>query len=264
VRAFLAYFRAGFRRWSTYRSATAAGAFTNSVFGLAKASLTVAAISSAGGHIAGYDAAAGATYAWWTQALLGPVNVFQWTELAERVRTGDIAVDLARPVDLQLSWLAADLGRAAYTFLPRGIPPLVVGALTFGLTGPSSVWPYLIGLLSIVAAAALSFAGRFAMNLSSFWLVEIRGLSTLYMVLLGVLCGLIIPVPWFPDWLLFLARCTPFPSMLQTPVDLMSGRVGGADALVALGIQLLWLAAFLLLGRRMLRAATHKLVVQGG
>jgi ABC-2 type transport system permease protein len=51
VRPYLAYLAAGFRRWSAYRLAAAAGAFTNSVFGLVKASITVAAIGAAGGTL---------------------------------------------------------------------------------------------------------------------------------------------------------------------------------------------------------------------
>ena len=120
----------GFRRWSTYRMATAAGAFTNTVFGFVRAAVVVATVGAAGGALAGYDATAAATYAWLTQALIAPVNVFGWQELALRVRTGDIAVDLSRPVDAQLAFLAADLGRAAFTMIPRGAPPMIAGALT--------------------------------------------------------------------------------------------------------------------------------------
>ena len=106
------------------------------------------------------------------QAFLAPVYVFGWNELALRVRTGDIAVDLARPVDLQLSWLFADLGRAAYSLLPRGIPPLLVGAVTFGLALPTSPWRWLLGLLSLTLAVAVSFCCRFAVNLAAFWRIE--------------------------------------------------------------------------------------------
>lgn len=264
MRTSLAFFAAGFRRWSAYRTATAAGAFTNSAFGLVKASITIAAIGAAGGTLAGYDARAGSTYAWLSQAFIAPVYVFGWDELAQRVRTGDIAVDLARPVDLQTSWLAADLGRAAFSFLPRGIPPLLVGAATFGLALPASVTPYVLGLVSLTLAVAVSFACRFALNLTAFWLLDVRGPVTLYVVASNILCGLVIPVHWFPPWLGTLAAATPFPSMLQAPVDVVSGRVLGVDALQTVGIQALWLAATLLLGRLVLARATTRLVVQGG
>ncbi len=40
---------AGFRRYATYRRATLAGAFTNTVFGVIKASILFAAADAAGG-----------------------------------------------------------------------------------------------------------------------------------------------------------------------------------------------------------------------
>ncbi len=255
---------AGFRRWSAYRAAAVAGAVTNSVFGLLRAAITVAAVGAAGGTIAGYSALDVATYTWLTQALIAPISVWVWAELADRVRTGDIAVDLARPVDLQLSWLAADLGRAAFVLLPRGLPPLAVGALTTGLALPSSGWSYLLGAVSVVLAVGISFAIRFAVNLSAFWLMDVRGVLTLQMVLSNILSGFIIPVAWFPARLGAIAAATPFPSMLQTPVDILSGRVAGVHALQVVALQCFWLVIMLAIGRLVLARATRRLVVQGG
>ena len=62
-------------------------------------------------------------------------------------------------MDLQLQYLAQDYGRAAFETLPRGLPPLAVGALTFGLTLPVSPWPYLLGgvlVMLVLASPALS------------------------------------------------------------------------------------------------------------
>ena len=53
------------------------------------------------------------------------------------IRTGDIAIDLYRPADLQMWWLAADLGRAAFQLLGRGVVPLAVGALAFDWRCPA-------------------------------------------------------------------------------------------------------------------------------
>lgn len=264
MRALLACFRAGFRRWSAYPSAAAAGAFTNSVFGLVKASISVAAVASAGGTLAGYDAGSIATYAWLTQALIGPVQVFTDVELAERVRSGDVVIDLGRPIDLQLSWLATDLGRAAFVLVPRGLPPLLVGALTFGLVLPTTALPYVLGAVSVVLAVAVSFACRFIVNLSAFWLLDVRGVVTLYLVASNVLSGLVVPVHWFPPWLGTVARLTPFPSMLQAPVDVLTARASGQAALGMLATQAGWLAATLLTGRVAMTLASRRLVVQGG
>lgn len=264
MRSLLAYAAAGFRRYAAYRSATLAGALTNTVFGVVKASITLAAIASAGGVIAGYDARQGATYSFLCQALIAPVAVFGSRELADRIRTGDIAVDLARPVDLQLSGLAADLGRAAYELLPRGLPPLLVGITFFGLALPHEVLPFALGAVSVVLAVAVSFACRYLLNLTAFWVVEMRGLLTLYTVGSNVLTGLVVPVHWFPGWMRTLATATPFPSMLQAPVDVISGRVMGWHSATTVATQAVWLAVMITAGRVVTARATRRLVVQGG
>ncbi|GIU87472.1 MAG: hypothetical protein KatS3mg009_1987 [Acidimicrobiia bacterium] len=71
--AHLALFRAGFRRWSSYRAAALAGVFTNTVFGFIRAGVLGAAVDAAG-PIAGYDRAAALTaaltYVWLAQGLI--------------------------------------------------------------------------------------------------------------------------------------------------------------------------------------------------
>ena len=259
-----AYLVAGFRRYSSYRAATIAGAFTNSMFGLVKASILLAAIAAnQGAAVNGFTAIRASSYAWFSQAFLSSVCLFVWPDLSQRIRSGDLAVDLARPIDLQVSMLAADLGRAAYSVLPRGLPPLAVGYFTFGLAIPTRPLTWLLGAVSLSLAVMISFACRFAVSLIAFWWIDIRGVLTLYTLASNLLCGLIVPVAWFPAWLRSIASATPFPSMLQAPVDTMLG-VGVEQSLTAIAVQCGWLAVTLGLGRLILRAATRKLVVQGG
>jgi ABC-2 type transport system permease protein len=250
----------GFRRYSAYRTAAVAGAFTNCVFGLIRSAVLMTVIATAGGALAGYDRTSAATYVWLGQALIASVNLFTWSDLALRIRTGDIAIDLARPADPMLSYLAADLGRAAFTLLPRGLPQLAIGALVTGLALPHAAAPYALGLASVTLATALSFACRWLVNLSAFWLLDLRGPMTLYLVLSNILCGLVVPVHWFPGWLAAIAAATPFPSMLQAPIDVLMGRSGWA----ALGVQALWLAGLLALGRALFALGARRLVIQGG
>jgi ABC-2 type transport system permease protein len=258
--------RAGFRRQSSYRLAMLAGVVTNIVFGFIRAAILFAALESAGGTLAGYTRDTMSTYVWLSQALIGAVNIggSGSTELSDRIRNGDVAVDFTRPVDVQGSYLAADLGRAAFTFLPRGLPTVAVGALTVGLALPSQIWPYLLGMVSVTLAVTISFLCAYAVNILGFWLVETRGLRSLYMVTSSFLAGLFVPVGLFPDWLSTLAHATPFPSIVQVPIDVISGHVNGMEAVKAVAVQCFWVALTCLVGRALTRAGRHKLEVQGG
>jgi len=264
ARAVLALVRAGFRRHTSYRAAILGGAATNSMFGLLRAGIVTATLASAGGHLGGYAAAGGIAYVWISQALVAPLQIFTWDDLAVRVRSGDLAVDLLRPVDLQLLYGAQDLGRALALTLPRGLPPLAVGALTFGLALPTDPRAYLFGLTAVVLGAGVSFACRYLVNLSAVWLLDVRGVLTLYVTVTGVLCGLVVPVRWFPPWLATVDAATPFPAMLQAPADILTGRVHGTAVAGVLAVQVAWLAAMLAAGQLVQRAAARRLVVQGG
>ena len=101
-------------------------------------------------------------------------------------------------------------------------------------------------------------------NLLAFWLVEIRGITLLWMITGGLLSGLYLPVPWFPDWLRTIAQWSPFPSMLQNPIDILAGRVVGTDIASAVATQVFWAGLLLGLGQVVLRAGRRRLEVQGG
>ena len=264
VRRYFELARAEFHRHSTYRLAIAAGVFTNTVFGFIKVGVLFAAVTAAGGDIAGYGYQQAATYVWLGQALLAPVAMYGWSEVADRVRTGEIAVDLARPVDLQLSYWARDLGRAALALPTRGLPPLVLGALLMGLAYPASWTAYPLGLVSVALGVSVSFLCRYGVNLISFWTLDVSGYLNLYVLALGLFSGFYLPVHIFPDWLLRIAYASPFPAMFQYPIDVLSGRVLGLEAVRLMGVQCLWLVALVLLTRLVLRRATRRLVVQGG
>jgi ABC-2 type transport system permease protein len=255
---------AGFRRYTSYRQATFAGAFTNTVFGVIKVSILFAAAASAGGVVAGYDRAALSTYTWLSQGMIAVVFIFAWTDVAQRVRTGDVAVDLMRPVHPIAAWLAEDLGRAGQACLVRFCAPMVVGGVIYGLRVPEQAATVPLFVASASLAVLVSFGGRVLVNLAAFWLLDVRGVVTLYVLASNVLSGILVPVAFFPGWLRTLAYLTPFPSLVQAPVDIGVERLTGLAALGALGMQAGWAAALLAAAALVLRRAERRLVVQGG
>ncbi|GAA1490332.1 ABC transporter permease [Brachybacterium sacelli] len=255
---------ASFRQYSTYRMATAAGVFTNTIFGLIRASIMIAAITTAGGELSGYTVAQAATYVWLGQALLAPIEAFGTREVSQRVHQGDVAVDLLRPTAFLGLYYAQKLGRSSFLLMGRGVPPLAVGALVTGLALPDDPLSYLLGAVSLLLAITVAFLGDMMVNLAAFWLLETRGLTVVYNAVMNLLSGFLIPILWFPDWLLTIARATPFPSMIQTPIDTLSGRVPPAEALPLVFTQVVWLAVLTLAAQLMLRAGVRSVEVQGG
>jgi ABC-2 type transport system permease protein len=264
VRPYALLVLAGFRQQSAYRLAALAGLVANTTFGFLKVAILLATVEAAGGELNGYDAGSMAAYIWISQGLLGSVNLFGRTEVAERIRTGDVVVDFLRPLDVQGAAVATEVGRNLFALLPRGIPSVLVGALVVGMTMPTSPLPYVLGLMSVLLGITVSVTTVYLVAATGFWLVETRGVQILYMVVSGFLAGLFVPISLFPAPLLALASATPFPSMLQYPVDVLSGRVEGVAALGLVAAQVAWLVATAALGHVLTRRGRHKLEVQGG
>lgn len=255
-----------FRRYSTYRAAMAAGAFTNTVFGVVL-TFTYLALWQASPGVGGYGTGEAVTFVWLGQALLATVIIFGGgvdDDLAERIRTGDIAIDLYRPTDLQAWWLAADLGRAAFMTLARGLPPTLFAVFVFDIHVPTDplVWAGFTG--SVLLAVVVSFALRFAVALSGFWLLDPRGVQTLEGTLAMFMSGMLLPITVFPPYLRDVAQVLPWAALRQVPSDVYLGRHSGVDLLGVLGFQAAWAVVLLTFGRVLLAFATRKVVVQGG
>lgn len=255
---------AGFRQQTAYLAAAMGGLVSNVTFGFLKAAILSATVVAAGGELGGYDAGQMLAFVWLGQGMLGLINVYGRDVLGERVRSGDIAVDFLRPLDLQAAGLATYLGQRLFSLLPRGIPSVLIGALVTGMTMPAQLTPYLLGGLSLLLAMAVSYGCVYILNILGFWLVETRGLQVTYSVVAGFFCGLYVPVSIFPAWLEAMARATPFPSMMMTPIDVLSGRVRGGEAVGLLAVQVLWLTVVLAVGHLLTRAGRRHLEVQGG
>ncbi|RMI32999.1 ABC transporter permease [Nocardia stercoris] len=241
-----------------------AGMVTNIVFGLVRASVMVAAVRATT-TFGGYNGTSIGAYVWLSQGLLGALGVMgPPLDIVDRIKNGDVAVDFLRPVDLQFFYLSTDFGRACCTLLLRGIPSAAAGLVTLQLVLPHGPAPYLLGTVSVALAVTISILLLFAVGLSGFWLIETRGIRLLYQIVATFLAGLFVPVHLFPSWLHTAAMLTPFPSLLQGPIDILSGRATGGVALAILAQQVVWAVLALALGRVLLRAGRRKLEVQGG
>lgn len=255
--------RRGYGRYAAYPGATVAGIWTNTSFGLLQ-SFILLALYEHRTDVGGWDESQTLTYVWLAQAMIATVYVFGWFEVALRIRSGDVATDLARPLDPLRYWLAFDLGRAVYHFAFRGVPPFVFALFVFDLNLPASPATWIAFSVSLALGVVVSFAYRFLYNLAAFWLLDYRGVGVLAIVVSLLFSGMIMPLNFFPDWLEAIARVLPFAAIVQTPVDVFLGEADGAELAGVLAYQAVWAVVLLALARGVLSVAVRRVVVQGG
>jgi ABC-2 type transport system permease protein len=255
-----------FRRYSTYRAATLSGIFTNSVFGLIY-SYAYIALWRAAPDAGGYDVRDAVTYVWLGQSLI--MTVALWSggttdDLNERIRSGDVAIDLYRPVPLLWWYYAGDLGRGVYHFLSRGLAPSLIGLVLFHIRPPASPLLAVGFLVSVILAITVSFAIRFLVAATAFWVLDSSGFKVMSGVCAMFLSGMVLPLNLFPGWFGTLVNALPWSAFVQVPIDVYLGRHPGGDLFAALGFQVMWAVVLFAACGVVLDRATRKVVVQGG
>lgn len=262
MRVYLEVARRSFQRHLAYRGATLAGLFTNSVFGVILASVFVALYRSrGGGSVAGFSLPESLTYIWIGQAMIMVIYMWGWWEVALSIQSGNVVTDLMKPFDYFGFWLSRDLGRAGCHLLTRFVPTLIVGALLYDLALPGSALTWLAFAASLVLAVIVSFAFRFLLNLSAFWLTDVRGVGGVALVAINFLSGFLVPIPFFPSWLRTVADVLPFRAIVMLPIEILLGH---GSAGTALGLQAFWAVALCAAAEGVVVLAVRKVVVQGG
>lgn len=254
--------RLAFRQQIAYRAATIAGVFTNSVFGIILASVMLGFYGSAeGSTVAGWSEREAVTLIWINQALIMPVYIWGWWEVSQTIRTGAIATDLLRPTSWYGLWLSRDLGRAVAAMLLRMLPTLTIGWLLFDIELPVSPAAAIAFPLVVLLAAWVSFSLRLLANLASFWLIDHRGISAIFITLATFLSGMAMPIDFFPEPLRTIATLLPFQAVLMAPNYVYLGK----EAIpIVLAQQVFWIAALALVCHAVLLRGERKLVVHGG
>ncbi len=271
MRRYWAVISTRFRMLLQYRAAAVAGIFTQSFWGFVRIMVLEAFYRSNTGA-SPMNLPEMAAYVWLGQALLA---ILPWNadpEVRSMVRTGSVAYELARPIDLYGMWYARSIAIRTAPTLLRCIPMTIFAMFVLPLIGlgewrlipPPSVACGLAFAIVVVGAIALSCAFTMLVNLAVLWTMSVDGLTVIAVTLVIVGSGMVIPLPLFPAWSQWIFRSLPFAGMVDLPFRLYSGNIPARDLVWVMLHQWIWVAMLVLLGRWWLSHLTQRMVVQGG
>ena len=216
--------------------------------------------------VEGYDLIGILTYIVISQTLLTFVFTLRIARIIQaKIRAGEVATDLMKPIDFQMMTLATAVGTSIHTVLFNMLPKVVLFYVIFKLSLPPSFLTVVLFILSVALGYVILFSIEFIIGICAFWLVEIYGLYALIIWGLHLLfSGYFLPLEFYPAFLSKVAEVLPFRAIIYIPTALYSGQLVGRNLIVSLLIQLAWAIALMAIGRIGYRAAFRKLVVQGG
>lgn len=263
MRAYWAIVSARFRMLLQYRAAAAAGFGTQCFWGLIRV-MVLQAFYRATTAAQPMSLPQVVDYIWLGQAMFA---MLPWSidfEVAAMIRSGTVAYELLRPLDLYSLWFSrAAAARTAPTAL-RAVPMFIVAGLFFGLRPPASTAAGAAWLLTMLGALLLACAISTLLTISLLWTISGEGIVQLIMNCVVIFSGMVIPLPLFPDWAQSTLNFLPFRGILDVPARIYSGNIPASGVAFLFAHQLLWAAAFIVAGRCMVARGMRRLVVQGG
>lgn len=263
MRSYWALISARFRTLLQYRAAAVGGIVTQLFFGLILVMIYQAFYrSSSAPQPMSY--AQVVTYTWLGQGFL---RMIPWNvdgDIRAMVRSGAVAYELLRPVDLYNAWYCRALAWRTAPTLLRALPVFAIAALFLGLRPPATPAGGAAFLLAIVGALLLGCAITVLMDISLLWTTSDDGIALFLPAVVLVSSGMNVPLPLFPAWAQRVLYLLPFRGLVDVPFRLYVGSIPPGECLRLLAQQLAWTAALVLLGRWLLERGKRRLVVQGG
>ena len=178
--------------------------------------------------------------------------------IGKEILDGSIAMRMIKPVNFDMCFLFQELGGKIFQLLIVFLP-ITVGLEAFMMDVPM----FLLFFLSMIFAYGINFFFNVCYGFLAFYLKNLWGTDIIKGVIVGFLSGATIPLAFmgsFGQVLGFL----PFASLSYTPVMIYMGMYDAAQIVFYMLLQIVWLVAFVVLSRFILRSAMKRLVVHGG
>jgi ABC-2 type transport system permease protein len=271
VTPYLAIVGARFRMLLQYRAAAIAGLGTQIFFGMVLIMIYEAFYRSA--RVAPPIAFRQiVSYVWLGQALFAMLPWNSDPEWRSMVRSGAIAYELCRPVDLYGLAFAREIARRTAPTLLRAVPMVVIATTVLPLVGlgewrlapPPDAAAGISFAASLLCTIALGCAIGVLVNITVIWTISSTGHLTLLTTAVTLFSGMIIPLPLFPDWAQRALAWSPFAGLMDLPFRIYSGHIATADVPLVLARQLGWTLVLVVFGRWLLRRGLRRVVVLGG
>ncbi|MFN3603468.1 MAG: ABC transporter permease [Leptonema sp. (in: bacteria)] len=140
---------------------------------------------------------------------------------SSKIRTGEIAVELMKPISLPLLYLSDIIGKTLFQIFARGIPLLVFSYFLFQIQLNFNINIFYKFMILYLLSFIIYFFLNFFLSSLAFYFVEVYPFWILYFALITLLSGGIIPIDFFPEYLQSFILFTPFPYLFYFPTMLL-------------------------------------------
>ena len=222
------------------------------------------AIFKSSERVAGYTVGEAITYMGIAWLLRSAFNTQTDRLIGSRVRSGDIALDLMRPIYYPALVFWQGLGRSIGRAVIISIPLVIFTAIVLDVSPPKDFDNWAFFVASIAIGYLMTFSIYLLVGVAAFFIEYNVELSWTVDMTVRLLAGLLIPLDFFPVKIATVLLYSPFRYIYFLPIQVYLGRVPAGETVPALLTGVLWLTVMLTLGHVLYVIGARRLTIQGG
>lgn len=197
-------------------------------------------------------------------ALFNFMECFIVWGIGRNFQTGQIVMDLIKPMDYQVFWFFINSGQYAISFFTTFLPTFIIvyfiteGGFVLGIN-------ILFFITSVILAVIINFCVDFLVGTICLYTQSIWGINIMKEVVVALLSGASIPLAFFPSELRMVVNFLPFQAIYNSPLQILIDQtLDSQEYFTMIGHQLIWVAIMVMISRIFWYVSKRVITVNGG
>lgn len=183
--------------------------------------------------------------------------------IGNSIQSGQIATELARPLNFNLYLFFNSLGNNIFQILFQMVPSLIIMLLFFDIILPTFV-NFVLFLIALLFAYLINYMLRYLLGSLAYWYMSVWHFDLLIAEVISIFAGAYIPIWFFPKALLQLSSLLPFQLIYYFPLSVYFGKYSIGEVVSFYLLQVFWITELFVLSALVYNRGIKKLVIQGG
>ena len=189
----------------------------------------------------------------------------RYKENLEKIRTGNIAMDIIKPISFRKYIFSVAMGRNVYNFTFQFLPMLIVVTMLVQMyVEIQGIFHIMIFLVFLIGAILIRFLSGYMLGLLGFWYLTIWHLDRVLNDMISLFAGSFIPLWLFPKGLQAVAEWLPFKFIYYVPISAILGKIESGNYSILVAQMIGWIVILYLVGSLIWKFGHKHLMVQGG
>jgi len=192
------------------------------------------------------------------------LNLWIVWEMSRQIRSGEMILNLIRPIEYRTYTLFSALGANVMNFFMIFLPTFIVVSVITNWAIPIG-FNLLLFMVALLFGLLINYFIDFAVGTICIYTESTWGINMAKDVIVLLMSGAVIPIAFFPTGLRQAAEYLPFQAIYNIPLRILTdGTLTYKEILPMFGVQFFWMAVMFIISGLFWKKSIKVITVNGG